>query len=405
MLKKLFLSAAFVLGSATAAQAACAYNNSTDIKLLANAFPAWEVATTAMQECGNVTVDLDTESRNKLPDAFAANPAVYNIGGVATSSIIPLYDAGDLRPLDDLIAAHGAQLQPHQLIKYDGTTFGIAFFVNNQHWFYRKDIYDSLGLSAPETYADVLESAEAIKNAGVVDYPLGGTYKAGWNIAEEFVNMFLGHKGEFFKANNRPNLRNNEDAVATLEHMKKLTAYMDPEYLVSDSTYMQQQFQQGKIAMGNLWASRAAAVDNAEESTVVGLIEFSAAPKPTKDGRPASTLWWDGFVLSRNQSDASAAAAFQVALEGIDSEMAQNNPDAAVWIIEGAVPGRFAAGASATAAAGAVPYPGVSAMGIMHTALGNNVADFLTDKKSAKQVLRAVERDYLIAAREKGLIR
>ena len=105
---------------------------------------------------------------------------------------------------------------------------------------------------------------------------------------------------------------NNNDGYETLKMMKKLTEYMDPEYLTSDSTYVQQQFQQGKIALANLWASRAGAMDNAEESTVVGLVQFASAPKAKKNGKPASTLWWDGVVIAKNVTDEEAEAAFNV---------------------------------------------------------------------------------------------
>ena len=72
-----------------------------------------------------------------------------------------------------------------------------------------------------------------------------------------------------------------------METMKALTAYMDPEYLTSDSTYVQQQFQQGKIAMANLWASRGGAMDDAAESQVVGKVEGAPAPMIMAGGAPA----------------------------------------------------------------------------------------------------------------------
>jgi hypothetical protein len=43
-------------------------------------------------------------------------------------------------------------------------------------------------------------------------------------------------------------------------------------------------------------------------------------------------------------------------------------------------------------------------MGLMHTALGNNVADFLTGKETAEQTLLDIEAEYTTAAKEKGLL-
>ena len=43
----------------------------------------------------------------------------------------------------------------------------------------------------------MLSGAKIIKDKGLMDYPLGGAYKAGWNLAQEFTNMYIGHGGEF----------------------------------------------------------------------------------------------------------------------------------------------------------------------------------------------------------------
>ncbi len=265
--------------------AGCGFTNVTEVRSLTNSFDAWKAVTEAMSECGNVTATLDSEFKDKQPDAFAANPSLYEIGGVSGSTITPLLNAGTIRPLDDLVAKYGQNLNPNQLIKIDGKIMGIAMSVNNQHLMYRKDIFDNLGISEPKTHDDVLAAAEKIKAANVVDYPFGAAYKSGWNLAEEFVNMYLGNGGEFFGDGNAPAI-NNAAGVKSLETMKKLTAYMDPEYLTSDSTYAQKQMQQEKIAMAYLWATRAAAMDNAEESKVVGKIVMASAPMG--DVRPAS---------------------------------------------------------------------------------------------------------------------
>ncbi|MBB5514698.1 ABC-type glycerol-3-phosphate transport system substrate-binding protein [Rubricella aquisinus] len=398
-----FALAAAMAVIGTGAYADCAFENTTTVKSLTAGFEAWKAVTDAMAECGNVEAELDQEFRQKQPEAFAANPSLYHIGGVANSTMVPLLNAGTIRPLDDLVAQYGQDLSPNQLIRVDGQIYAIAMMVNAQHLMYRADILAEHNLDVPTTWDEVLETAEYLRSVDAVEYPLGATMKTGWNLAQDFVNMYLGHGGTFFVNGVEPNV-NNEAGMGALEMMKAMTAYMDPEYLVSDSTYVQQQFQQGKIAMANLWASRAGAMDDAAESSVVGLVEMAAAPVAVAGQAPASTLWWDGIVIASNISDEEAAAAFQVALEGMDSDMVQANNDAAVWLIDGYTPGRLAQGAIATAVAGTPPYPASTQMGLMHTALGNNVADFLTGAKDATATLEAIEADYMTAAKEAGLL-
>ncbi|MEZ5535639.1 MAG: extracellular solute-binding protein [Thiolinea sp.] len=386
------------------AMAACAFENKTEIKSLSAAFEAWKAVTDAMAECGNVKAELDQEFKTKQPEAMKANPSLYHIGGVANATLVPLLDDGSIRPLDDLVEKYGQHLTPNQLIKIDGKTMAVAMMVNAQHLMYREDIFKDLGLEVPATYDEMLAVAAKIKEAGVVDYPIGGTFKTGWNLGEEFINMYMGFGGEFVDADNKPTL-NNEAGVKTLEMLKALTEYMDPEYLVSDSTYVQQQFQQEKIAMSNLWASRAGAMDDENESKVVGKVKMAAAPAAMEGGKPATTLWWDGITIAKNISDEEAEAAFRVAMEGLDEEMVKAHNDDAVWLIKGYEPGPMAAGAAASAEGGAPSYPASKAIGMMHTALGDGVADFLTGKKDAETTLKDIEAAYLTAAKEGGLVK
>jgi ABC-type glycerol-3-phosphate transport system substrate-binding protein len=404
-IKRLALAGAVSVAAVTAAQAECSFENETDVTMLSAAFAAWVAVTDAMAECGNFSPELDQEFRTKQPEGFAANPSLYQLGGVANGTITPLLNQGTIRPLDDLIAQYGQNLTPNQLIQIDGQTMAVAMMVNTQHLMYRSDIFEELGLDVPTTWDEVLAAAEVIQEAGVVDYPLGATMASGWNLAQDFVNMFQGFGGTFVNDDNTPNV-NTEAGVNALNMMMAMTDYMDPEYLVSDSTYVQQQFQQGRIAMANLWASRAAAMDDEAESQVVGLVATAAAPAAVPGGAPATTLWWDGIVVAANISDEEAANAFRLAMEGLDTEMVSANNDAAIWLVPGYTPPPAAQGAIATATANPAPpaYPSTTQMGLMHTALGNELPAFFTGQATAEEALAAVESAYTVAAQEAGLL-
>ncbi|WP_371153512.1 ABC transporter substrate-binding protein [Jannaschia sp. 2305UL9-9] len=404
LMKKLALAGVIAMMGSTA-MAACAFENEVEVKSLSAGFEAWKAVTDAMAECGMVQAELDQEFRTKQPAAFAADPSLYALGGVSNGTITPLLNEGTIRPLDDLVAKYGQNLTPNQLIQIDGQVMAVAMMVNTQHLMYRTDIFEDLGLEVPKTYSELLAVAATIQEAGVVDYPLGATMKSGWNLAQDFNNMFVGFGGTFYNDDSTPNV-NTEAGRQALVMMSGLTEFMDPEYLVSDSTYVQQQFQQGKIAMANLWASRGGAMDDEAESQVVGLVGSAAAPTAMDGGSPATTLWWDGIVIAKNIDDATAEAAFRVAMEGLDSEMVSANNDDAIWLVEGYQPSAMASGAIATATAQPAPpsYPSTSQMGLMHTALGNELPAFFTGDATAEEALAAVEEAYTAAAREAGLL-
>lgn len=61
-------------------------------------------------------------------------------------------------------------------------------------------------------------------------------------------------------------------------------------------------------------------------------------------------------------------------------------------------------GVLATVAAGAAPYPMLPFMGLLHSALGDNIADYLQGNESAEQALMDIEAAYTAAATEQGYL-
>ena len=398
ILEKISIAAA-VSVMATSAYANC--HNDVPVKTISNAFPAYEVMTAAMKACGNVESELDKDHRLKIVDAFSANPSLYTMTSLTNSTSVPMLDADLLRPLDGLIAAHGSSLKPNQFIKIDGQTMAIAAFANTQHLMYRKDILSDLGIAVPTTWDEYIAAAKKIQAAGVVDYPIGHYMKDGWNLAFVFINHFLGEGGDFFNDDWTPSI-NNEKGMAVLERMTKLASLMDPEYLVSDTTYVTKQMQQGKIAMANLWASRAGAVNDPAESSVSGKVVMAAGLKGS--ATTASTIWWDGWAIAKNISDKEAEAAMKLIVASMSEDVIKAHNDDAIWLASGFNPGPAAAGAFATASQGAPNYPMTKYIGSMHSALGKNIAAFMTGKKDAKTTLADIETAYITDAKEKGLL-
>jgi ABC-type glycerol-3-phosphate transport system substrate-binding protein len=177
MFHRKLAAAVVTLMLGTSAHAACSFQNDVPIKAMTAAFDAWKVVTDAMAECGNVTAELSQEFQDKQAQGFAAQPSLYHMGGVSNSSLVPLLDAGVIRPLDDLVARHGQGLAENQLIRVNGQIVAIAMMVNAQHLMYREDILTELGIAVPTTWDEVLAAAETIKASGKVQYPLGGTWK------------------------------------------------------------------------------------------------------------------------------------------------------------------------------------------------------------------------------------
>lgn len=408
-IKKLSMIGAAAMFMGTTAYAGCGIS-AGNINIVGNEFEAIQVVVDAAKECASdsVTVEsnLNKDYREIQVAALTANPAQYTSVITNNGAIVPLLGEDLIRPLDDLIAKHGQSLSKNQFISVDGKVMAVAFMANAQHLFVRKDILEQAGIEVPTTYEEVVAASQAIKDAGIMDHPFATTSKTGWNLGEEFVNMFLGHGGEFFKPGSaEPNI-NNEIGVAALNTLKALTEQSNPDFLTFDSNAVQANWESGDLAIAHLWGSRGAGILDDEGSTDEVVSNTVLVGSPTVGGgiTPASTLWWDGFAISSNISDEDAEATFIALLKGISTETVQANNDAAVWLVEGYQPTPAAAGVAATATGGTKPYPMIPFMGLMHTALGAELSEFLQGSESAEQALADVEAAYITAAKEKGFL-
>lgn len=181
---------------------------------------------------------------------------------------------------------------------------------------------------------------------------------------------------------------------------------MNPDFLTYDSNAVQADWEAGKTALVNLWGSRAAGVTDDEGSTyqVVNNTRFAAAPTVGGGSVPATTLWWDGFVIAQNISDQDAEASFRGMLNGITTDIANANAESAAWLISDFHATEKASGTLNSAKNGAAPYPMLPYIGLMHTALGDELVDFMQGTESAKEALADVETAYITAAQEKGFL-
>ena len=409
MLTKITLTSTFMFLLVHATYAACGITSGS-IRILANDFPAIHAVLSAAEKCagGGVTFTKNTtkEHRNIVVAGLTANPAEFTSAVVANSSIVPLLNDGLIRPLNDLVAKHGRGLKKHQLITINGKIMAVAFMANAQHLFYRKDILDKASVGIPTSYEEVLSAAKVIRAKGIMEYPFALNTKKGWNLGEEFVNMYLGYKGQLYKPGSAVASVNNAKGVAALKMLKSLTEYSNPDFLTFDSNATAALWEAGKLALATMWGTRGGTIldDKGSTSKITSNTVLAGAPTVGGGSNPATTLWWDGFTIAKNISDKDAKATFIAMMKGISTEMVRANNDAAVWLIDGFVPGKAATGVSASASAGATPYPMLPYAGLLHNALGSELSEFLQGKESAQQALSDVEAAYTASAKEKGFL-
>ena len=385
---------------------------SGEINIVGNAFPALQHIAKEMQSCTQggvkVQVKMTPQIQQEVQQAFGSSgKSAFDAAVISMGVFADLQSKGQLQPMTDLVNKYKAKykIEDNMLIKVNGEVMAIAFMQNAQNLYYRKDVFEKHGIKAPTSYAEMMAAAKMLKDKEPgIEFPIAQTFAKGWDSATEFTNIFAGYGGKFFKAGSAAPDFSSDAGVKALETMKAMTTYMTPNYLASNSDDVMNQFQQGKAAMGVLWATRAARMDDPAASKIVGKMDFVAAPAAMPGGKSATHMWWDGVAMPKNLGG-DRETVFQVLMEALDEETTKSGNDLAVWVRSSYKPTRFGTGVSASAKAGAPMWPTEPYFGLAHGEIGKVLPDVMSGAMAPKQALDIAAAAYSKAAAEKGFIK
>ena len=383
-----------------------------DINIVGNSFPVLQHIAKEMESCNRaglkVSFKLTPQARVEAEQAFASEgKSPFDAAVVSNGVYAGMQSKGQLQSMTDLVAKYRTKykIEERMLIKVNGEVMAIAFMQNAQNLFYRKDVFDKHGIKVPATYPEMLAAAKQLKKVEPgIEFPIAQTFSKGFDSSTEFINLFAGFGGKFFKPGSAQPTIVDDNGIKALELMKSMTPFMTPNYLASNSDDVMNQFQQGKAAMGVLWASRASRMDDAAASKVVGKMDFGAAPAVVAGGKSATHLWWDGLVMPKNLAG-DRDSDFQVMMEALDEETTKSGNDLTIWTRSAYKPTRFGAGVITSGLAGAPVWPMEPYFGLLQTELGKIIPDVLTGAVSPRAGLLIASEGYAKAAADKGFIK
>jgi multiple sugar transport system substrate-binding protein len=183
---------------------------------------------------------------------------------------MPGYDIDDFMPaLVDGISKYED--------RWVGVPYDIPIFIMQ----YRKDIYDDMGFTAPETLEEYYEQAAAITETyGPEMFGATGQMKSGhYSLECDWTAWLWGHGGSIFNADGKF-AGNDEEGLAAMEYWDRLVKTMPPGVHGWTWDGQGQSVAQGVAASMMSWGEFFPYFDDPSATKVSGLMAAARCPKP-----------------------------------------------------------------------------------------------------------------------------
>ena len=164
---------------------------------------------------------------------------------------------------------------------YNGKDYGVPWINDTKFFFYNTKMLQDAGVaSPPKTWDDVVTAAKAIKDKGIVKYPIVASWIQKEAVICDWTQLaaIFGDAG-FFDANGKPTF-NTDGGVKALEFMKSLIdqGLVNPASLGFTEDDVNNTVAAGQAAMALNWTYGKAVMNDPKSSKVPGQIDVLASP-------------------------------------------------------------------------------------------------------------------------------
>lgn len=220
--------------------------------------------------------------------------------------------------LDDLLKRDGLSMDryPHAFAKaasFQGKVTGMPMRSHAQLFYWRRDVFDQLGLSGPKTWDDVVAAGHAIRDKRTDIEPLALSYHNDGTRQSLFhwVAFVWSAGGQVFDDKMRPAWTSDAAMKASefyigLQTKEKVTNPASASFVEQDARVS---FQQGRSAMIPIWEWAYSPMITPGQS-VLKPEQIAFAGWPAYQGRSASTANTMPFSINSNSSKQDAAWEF-----------------------------------------------------------------------------------------------
>ena len=257
------------------------------VQIISHRYPALEFFTQRMAEAlpempGEVSLMPIDQATEKATITLAAGSDALDIVYVNEPMLGRFAKAGWLEPLDAYWEKYKEEYDLDDIpeaavdaLRYDGKLYAMPFSVNVMFFYYRTDLFEEAGIEPPETFEDYLTYAAQLNSPQRSGTIL--TLKP-VDAAMNETHWYLNAIGDgWFDENLKP-VFNSENGIKAIETLKEVSQYAPRGFTAHANDESTIAFQQDFAAMGLQWLTRAAAMDDPEESRVVGKIDWAVPP-------------------------------------------------------------------------------------------------------------------------------
>lgn len=264
-------------------------------------------------------------------DAMVHGSGAYDVLFVNTEWTGEFYHRGWMVPIGDLdpsftwpkgLIEYGGTCRwdhVHKVTSLSGEPMSLPLVGNIQLLFYRRDLYEKLGLKVPETWDDVLTNGRHAQKAGAVRYGYairGQADIGGYANTFDFGGVLASYGGHWFvdaaKGDFTPAV-NDERGQAAMAQWLRLAKTGPAQPQTIGQPEIQSLMQSGQLLQAELVDASAAPMDNPSQSSVVDKIGYAvlpAGPAPHGIHAPLSGIWAVGVAAGISKARQRAAWEF-----------------------------------------------------------------------------------------------
>jgi len=195
-----------------------------------------------------------------------------------------------------------------ETVRADGKIYAVPFASQTQLVIYNKKIFDDNGIAEPQTWDELIATAEKLKAAGII--PIANGTATAWQNETVLFDFTSSIMGKSFYEDLIAGKADFTDArfIDALNHLKQITAYFPDGFIGLDYPSAQQLFSSGMAGMFGGGSYELANFKNQNPDIELGV--FPAPGKTAEDEKLVAIYYDGGYAANAAGKNKEAALKF-----------------------------------------------------------------------------------------------